>query len=117
LDLHHTTEEGQQHAGESTISNADTAMTDWVRRSKRGGAIAIAPGDRVAYSKQWLHSTGQMTGDAPHARGTVTALEDLGSLRLAVVQWDTSGDLPDFPEKVNVKNLSRIHEGIILDRD
>ena len=88
-------------------------MNDWVRRTSEGWTKAIEAGDRVAYSKQWLRGTGQMTGDMPQARGTVMEVQVLGSLRLAVIQWDH----PDFPEKVNVKNLSRIRDGVMLDRD
>jgi len=102
-----------QRAEESITSQGDHVVNDWVRRTSEGGTKAIEAGDRVAYSKQWLRSTGQMTGDTPQARGTVTEVQELGLLRLAVIQWDR----PDFPEKVNVKNLSRIRDGVILDWD
>jgi len=74
---------------------------------------AIQPGDTVAYSKQWLQSTGQLTGDAPFARGKVTGLVPLGSLMLADIEWDK----PDLPTRVNVKNLSRVKSGQVMDRD
>jgi len=83
-------------------------MNDWTSRT-----AGIQAGDRVAYSRQWLRSTGQMTGDVPQARGTVTRIEPLGSISLAVVEWDQ----PDLPAKVNVKNLSRIKDGVIRERD
>jgi hypothetical protein len=83
-------------------------MTDWTSRTSE-----ISAGDRVAYSRQWLRSTGQMTGDVPQARGTVRSIEPLGSLRLAVIEWDQ----PDLPQRVNVKNISRIKDGIIRERD
>lgn len=76
----------------------------WGNRMK-----AIATGDKVCYSRTFLRSTGQMTGDVPHARGEVTAILSLGETQLACIRWDT----PDLPEKVNIANLSRItHRGI-----
>jgi hypothetical protein len=102
-----------QRAEKSTTSQGDQAVNDWVHRTSEGGTKAIEAGDRVAYSKKWLRSTGQMTGDTPQARGTVVEMQVLGSIRLAVIQWDH----PDFPEKVNVMNLSRVRDGVILDRD
>ena len=83
-------------------------MTDWVERM-----AAVRVGDRVAYAKQWLQGTGQYTGDAPFARGTVTAVEPMGSTQLAVVKWDA----PDLPDRVNVRNLSRVVDGVVRDRD
>jgi hypothetical protein len=69
--------------------------------------------DTVAYSKQFLQSTGQFTGDAPLARGKVTALKFLGGLTLAEIEWDRG----DLPGKVNVKNLSRVKDGVVMDID
>ena len=80
----------------------------WAKRT-----ASIEAGDTVAYSKQWLRSTGQMTGDAPFARGQVTGLVSLGSLVLAEIAWDK----PDLPTRVNVKNLSRVNRGQVMDRD
>lgn len=61
----------------------------------------------VGYSKQFLQSTGQYTGDVPFARGKVTALLPLGSdTVLAEIDWDK----PDLPPRVNVKNLSTIKQ-------
>lgn len=48
----------------------------------------IQVGDRVCYSKRFLQSTGQYTGDAPFGRGIVTSLVPLGSTTLAEIQWD-----------------------------
>jgi len=73
----------------------------------------IKAGDTVAYAKAWLRSTGQFTGDAPQARGVVKTIEPVGELRLAVIAWDT----PNLPERVNVKNLSRVKDGVVMDRD
>jgi hypothetical protein len=61
----------------------------------------IKVGDKVAYSKTFLQSTGSYTGDIPHARGEVTALVSLGEVTLAEIAWDT----PEIPARVNVKNL------------
>ena len=81
----------------------------WAKRT-----AAIQPGDIVAYSKQWLQSTGQLTGDVPLARGKVTGLVPLGpSLILAEIAWDQ----PDLPGRVNVKNLSRVKDGHVMDLD
>lgn len=67
----------------------------------------IQVGDRVAYSKRFLQSTGQYTGDVPHARGTVAALVPLGKdTTLAEIAWDT----PDLPTRVNVKNLTTVKQ-------
>ena len=80
-------------------------MTDWVKRTQ-----PIQVGDRVAYSKKFLQSTGQYAGDVPHARGTVTALKPLGTdVTLAEIAWDRDG----LPERVNVKNLTTV-KGIAL---
>jgi len=73
-------------------------VTDWVKRTR-----AIRVGDTVAYSKAFLQSTGQVTGDVPHARGKVTALRELSEdVTLAEIDWDK----PDLPGRVNVRNLT-----------
>jgi hypothetical protein len=57
----------------------------------------IQKGDRVAYSVQFLRSTGQVAGEAGHARGIVLELIPLTfETTLARVQWDR-----DMPERVN----------------
>ena len=67
----------------------------------------LAVGDKVAYSKSFLQSTGQLTGDVPQARGKITELVRFGdSLILAVVDWGLW--VEDCPPRVNVKNLSRV---------
>jgi hypothetical protein len=66
----------------------------------------VKVGDRVAYSKGFLRSTGQYTGDMPAAKGIVTALVPLGTeTTLAEIEWDK----PDLPARVNVKNLCRVN--------
>jgi hypothetical protein len=67
----------------------------------------IQVGDTVGYSKQFLQSTGQYTGEVPFARGKVTSLLTIGdSATLAEIDWDK----PDLPPRVNVKNLSTIKQ-------
>ncbi len=82
---------------------------EWTKRT-----AGVKEGDTVAYSKQFLQSTGQYTGDAGPARGTITALTTLGSIVLAEIAWD--GDV-DLPGKVNVKNLSRVKDGVVMEPD
>ena len=66
----------------------------------------ITSGTRVAYSRQFLRSTGQYTGWAPFARGVVaTAVGDL-----VLVRWDAknlSGEPGPETSHVNVHNLVR----------
>jgi hypothetical protein len=75
---------------------------NWRERTK----TSIQVGDRVCYSRQFLQSTGQYTGDVPFARGVVTALIPLGSTTLAEIDWNNS----DLPSRVNVADLSRVTE-------
>lgn len=63
----------------------------------------VKVGDTVMYSRHWLRSTGQFTGDICFAKGTVKELKPLGEVTLAVIDWGGA----DLPEKVNVKNLVR----------
>ena len=79
----------------------------WTKRTAK-----VQVGDTVAYSRQFLQSTGQLTGDTPFARGKVTELTTLGSLVLAEVAWAGGVDLP---ARVNVKNLSRVKDGVVMD--
>ena len=63
---------------------------------------AIQVGDKVAYSVQWLRSTGQVAGDAGHARGTVEAIDTYSAgFTLARIKWNC-----DMPERVHVNNLA-----------
>lgn len=80
----------------------------WTKRT-----AAVKAGDTVAYSKQFLQSTGQYTGDAPLARGKVVGLVPLGEIQLAEIEWDR----PDLPRRVNVRNLSPVRDGQVRDRD
>jgi hypothetical protein len=83
-------------------TNVRGFVTNWRSRSQ-----PIQVGDIVGYSKAFLQSTGQYTGDAPFARGKVITLEPLGTdIILAEIEWDK----PDLPSRVNVKNLSTIRQ-------
>lgn len=62
-------------------------------------------GDRVAYSAAFCRSTGQITGDVPAGRGTVTEIVPLGSITLAAIAWDGDADLP---ARVAVNNLAHV---------
>jgi hypothetical protein len=48
------------------------------------------PGDRVAYSREFLRNTGQFTGEAPFKRGTVISVHDHRSYGplLVHLRWD-----------------------------
>jgi hypothetical protein len=49
----------------------------------------IGVGDRVAFSRAYLQSTGQYTGWAPFARGAVRAMNELApGCVLCHVMWD-----------------------------
>lgn len=77
-------------------------MTNWRTRTQ-----PIRIGDAVGYSKAFLQSTGQHTGDAPLARGTVKALHPVGTETiLAEIEWDR----PGLPDRVNTRNLSTVRE-------
>jgi len=83
-------------------TNERGTVADWRTRTQ-----PIQVGDVVGYSKAFLQSTGQYTGDAPFARGKVTALHPLGDeTLLAEIEWDK----PDLPSRVNVKNLSTVRQ-------
>jgi hypothetical protein len=67
----------------------------------------IHVGDKVRYSSDFLHNTGQMLGVPPFARGVVVALEPLSSeTMLARIDWGHDGG--ELPEKVNVVNLEKV---------
>jgi hypothetical protein len=77
----------------------------WADRS-----LPVKAGDRVCYSAAFLRSIGCYAGDMPQARGLVTGLKAVGEVTLAEIEWDPEG----MPERVNVKNLSRVTErGIV----
>lgn len=61
----------------------------------------IQNGERVAYSREFLRSIGEYTGEMPQARGTVLELITIGETTLARLDWHGA----ELPERVNVKNL------------
>jgi len=73
----------------------------------------VQAGDKVAYSKRFLQSIGCHISDMASARGVVTAIRLLGEVILADIAWDT----PDLPERVNVRNLSRVKNGVVMEHD
>ncbi len=83
-------------------------MASWKERTSD-----IKVNDTVMYVKRWLQSTGQYTGDICFAKGIVKELKPLGSITLAVIEWDK----PDLPEKVAISNLCRVTEKGVMDRD
>jgi hypothetical protein len=83
-------------------------MGDWQQRCAK-----VKAGDCVAYSKRFLRSIHQFTGDMPQARGKVVSVKELGGLAIAEITWDR----PDVPGKVNVANLSVVRDGVVMDRD
>ena len=66
----------------------------------------ISVGDTVRYSRTWLQSTSTHTGEIPRAKGIVTAIKDLGGLKIATIDWGN----PEIPERVNVANLSKVKQ-------
>lgn len=66
--------------------------------------MTLTLGDTVAHSAEWLHSTGQMTGPMPFARGTIKSLIPLGQTMLAEIDWNDD----DIPRRVNVRNLAKV---------
>lgn len=64
----------------------------------------VAIGDKVAYSVQFLRSIGMSHSDMAQARGMVTEVSELGSLKLARIDWNGA----DMPERVNVQNLAKV---------
>lgn len=64
----------------------------------------IAVGDRVAYSANFLRSTGQLTGAVPFMRGTVVRLDDWCGAVFAAVEWHGF----DGEKMVNAFALARV---------
>lgn len=76
-------------------------------------AAEIEVGTRVAYSRNFCRSTGQLAGAVPHARGTVTHIHTFAGsdVALATVAWDDrgrfAGERMPRESKVNIRNLVR----------
>ncbi len=66
----------------------------------------IKVGDEVGFKPGFLEDFGHLPGEMPQARGTVTAMEDNGTSRIATVEWQSE----DTPQRVNVANLRRMNE-------
>ena len=76
-------------------------------------SIKIKVGDEVAYSRNFLRSTGMISGPIPFLRGIVTKLDPFGGPgnALAHIEWKDVGP-NEFPSKVLASNLvlkNRIH--------
>ena len=65
---------------------------------------AFSINDRVAYSAGFCRSIGALTGSIPAGRGRIVELKTLGSLVLAVIEWNDS----TLPTTVNVANLAHV---------
>lgn len=65
-------------------------------------------GTRVAYSRNYLKSTGQITGSVPFLRGTVREVHEYNDFTIVHVKWDKEPEVCH----INIKNLvevDRIH--------
>ena len=63
------------------------------------------PGDRCAYSVQFLKSIGESHGEMAHGRGTIREIKRYtDTLILASIDWGGA----ELPEKVNVCNLAKV---------
>jgi hypothetical protein len=76
----------------------------FARRTATVNGKGIEVGSVVSYSRDFLRSTGQYTGTAPVAEGTVTVLQPFGQgTSLAVIDWGK--DKEELPNKVLTSNL------------
>ena len=48
-------------------------------------------GDKVKYSRDFLRSTGQITGDVPFAKGVVMDVAPMGDRQLVTIDFDLIG--------------------------
>lgn len=64
----------------------------------------FAVGDKVAYSVQFLKSTGQSHSNLARARGIITELKPFGDNVLATIDWKD----PEIPDKVITFNLAKV---------
>ncbi|HVX63019.1 MAG TPA: hypothetical protein VHC19_20525 [Pirellulales bacterium] len=77
-------------------------------------AIRSSPfraGDTIAYSKRFLQSIGCHIGGMASARGKVTAIERDGDAIYARIDWDA----PGLPERLDIKNLSLVKNGMVME--
>lgn len=68
--------------------------------------LSIQPGDRVAYSVQFLKSIGMSHSEMAQARGRCVGTLAIGSTTLAEVEWDNCGI--NLPGRVNIHNLAKV---------
>ena len=61
-------------------------------------------GDRVAYTVQWLRSTGMSHSELSHARGEVIGITRLGERALIEVKWTVN----DLPNRILDANLALV---------
>ena len=73
----------------------------------------VQAGDKVAYAKRFLQSIDCHIGGMASARGVVIAVVPVGDVTVADIAWDT----PDLPERVNVRNLSRVMNSVVMEHD
>lgn len=48
---------------------------------------AFKTGQRVAFSRSFLRSTGQIAGDVPFLRGVVESCQPVGQRQLCYIRW------------------------------
>ena len=61
-------------------------------------------GDTVAYKREFLRATGQLSGPVPFARGRIISLAPVSNaLDIATIDWSE----PDIPARVLTSNLIR----------
>ena len=64
--------------------------------------MSLQIGDRIAYCRAFLQSTGILTGEIPFWRGTLTEIQD----RIATVEWKNAGS--DAPSHILISNLAKV---------
>lgn len=62
--------------------------------------MSINVGSKVRFKGAFLKSIGAYTGTLGQAKGTVTSLKELGSLRIAQIKWEDGEE-----SGANVSNL------------
>ena len=67
---------------------------------------SFAIGDKVAYSVQFLKSTGMSHTPLAHVRGTVDTIEPFGNGNLIGIVWDSLA--ANYPRKILDHNLALV---------
>lgn len=65
-------------------------------------------GQRVAFSRSFLRSTGQITGDAPFLSGVVESCQPIGKLQLCYIRWQGI-ETPQGVLSTNLVLVDRMH--------